>query len=37
MGSGTVEILNKVVRVGLIEKMPFESIFEGDVKSSKPF
>ena len=37
VGSGTVEILNKVVRVGLIEKMTFETIFEGDVKSSKAF
>lgn len=25
MGNGTVEILNKVVRVSLIEKMTFES------------
>ena len=34
---GMVEILNKVVRVGLIEKMIFESIFKGDVKSPKAF
>lgn len=32
---GTVEILKKVVRTGLIEKMTVESIFEGDMKSSK--
>ena len=35
--NGMVEILNKVVRVGLIEKMIFESIFKGDVKSPKAF
>lgn len=37
VGSGTVELLNKVVRIGLIEKMTVESIFEKDVKSSKAF
>lgn len=32
MGSRTVEILNKVIKIVLIEKMTFESMLEGDVK-----
>lgn len=30
MGGGILEIANKVVRLGIIEKMTFESIFEGE-------
>lgn len=33
VGSKTVEILNEVVRIVLMEKMTFESMLEGDVKS----